>query len=120
MRKVETVDFEPLFISRLDSHYSADKQILSQEIEEQEELVARLKEANTAFLACRKMDSSLKERETAIQTLENGFMKYKELIANLNVGRKFYNDLARLLSRFRDEAKHFVCQRRVEAGQIEV
>ncbi|KAF8544034.1 BRO1-like domain-containing protein [Trichophaea hybrida] len=120
LRKVETTDFEPLFISRLDSHYSADKQILSQETQEQEELVARLKEANTSFLACRKMDSSLKERETAIQTLENGFMKYKELIGNLNVGRKFYNDLARLLSRFRDEAKHFACQRRVEAGQIEV
>lgn len=91
-----------------------------QEACEQQELVGRLKEANTSFLASRRMDSSLKDRETAIQTLESGFMKYKELIANMDVGRKFYNDLARLLSRFSDEAKHFVYQRRVEAGQIEV
>ena len=120
LRKVEASDFEPLFGSRLEARYSADKQLLVQEADEQQELVARLKEANASFLASRRIDSSLKDRETAIQMLESGFMKYKELIANMDVGRKFYNDLARLLSRFSDEAKHFVYQRRIEAGRIEV
>lgn len=82
--------------------------------------MGRLQEANASFLACRRMDSSLKKREMAIQKLENGYFKYKELITNLEVGRKFYNDLGRLLSRFLDECKHFVHQRRVEAGQMEV
>ena len=117
---MEASDFEPLFGSRLEARYSADKQLLVQEADEQQNLVARLKEANASFLASRRMDSSLKDRETAIQMLESGFMKYKELIANMDVGRKFYNDLARLLSRFSDEAKHFVYQRRIEAGRIEV
>jgi programmed cell death 6-interacting protein len=104
----------------LESRYSTDKLILEQESEEQEDLVVRLREANASFLASRRMDSSLKEREDAIQMVENAFFKYKELIANLDVGRKFYNDLARLLSRFRDESKHFVHRRSVEAGQLEV
>ena len=118
--KIETADFEPLFNSRLDTRYSNDKTILKEETEEQSELVARLQEANNSFLACRRMDSSLKERETAIQSLESGYFKYKELVGNLEVGRKFYNDLARHLSRFLDESKHFVHQRRVQAGQMEV
>jgi programmed cell death 6-interacting protein len=104
----------------LESRYSTDKLILEQESEEQEKLVSRLREANASFLAGRRMDSSLKEREDAIQTLENAFMKYNELIGHLDGGRKFYNELTRLLSRYRDECKHFVYRRRVEAGQMEV
>jgi programmed cell death 6-interacting protein len=120
LRKVESADFEPLFNSRLEARYSTDKLTLEQESEEQEELVSRLREANASFLAGRRMDSSLKEREDAIQTLENAFMKYNELIGHLDGGRKFYNELTRLLSRYRDECKHFVYRRRVEAGQMEV
>ncbi|KAA8907826.1 BRO1-like domain-containing protein [Sphaerosporella brunnea] len=120
LRKIESADFEPLFNSRLELRYNTDKLILQQESEEQEDLVSRLREANTSFLASRRMDSSLKEREDAIQAVENAFFKYKELITNLDVGLKFYNDLTRLLSRFRDECNHFVYGRRVEAGQMEV
>lgn len=35
------------------------------------------------------------------------------------MGRKFYNDLAKMLGRFRDDCKAFVQQRRVEASQLE-
>jgi programmed cell death 6-interacting protein len=66
------------------------------------------------------VDSSLKDREDALQTLENGYSKYKEIISNLDVGRKFYNDLARLLQRFRDEVRAWVYSRRVEAERLEV
>lgn len=93
---------------------------MEEEEGEQEDIVSRLKDANASFIASRRMDSSLKERQEALQRLETGYLKYRELVSNLEVGRKFYNDLARLLGRFRDECKHFVHQRRVEARQIEV
>jgi len=119
LRRVEAADFEPFFSTRLESKYKADNSILEGEAEEQAELIARLKEANSSFSASRRVDSSLKEREEALQKLETGYLKFRELMSNLDVGRKFYNDLARLLTRFNEECKHFVYQRRVEAGQID-
>ncbi|CCX33096.1 Similar to pH-response regulator protein palA/RIM20; acc. no. P79020 [Pyronema omphalodes CBS 100304] len=119
LRKVSTADFEPLFNTRLETHYSADKAQLVQEAEEQQELMERLREANNTFLASRKMDGSLKEREVAIQRLEIAHNKYNELIGNLEGGRKFYNDLAKYLGRFRDEVGHWVYQRRQEANVLE-
>ena len=109
-----------MFSSRLETRYNMDKQVLAEESSEQEELIQRLREANSSFLTCRLVDSSLVERESAIQTLEIGYFKYKELMGNLEGGRTFYNDLAKHLSRLRDECKHVVYQRRVEAGQLEV
>lgn len=78
-----------------------------------------MREANRKFTRAHKGDASTKERETALQELENGYLKYKEIISNLEVGRKFYNDLANIVGRFRDEAKTFVHQRRMEASQLE-
>ncbi len=39
---------------------------------------------------------------------------------NLDVGRKFYNDLATLVGKFRDDCRSFAYQRRSEAAQLEV
>lgn len=119
-RKVEAADFEPLFETRLDDQYAVDKSILDTEAAEQQDLIARVKNANASFLASRKVDSSLAQREQALQNLENAYLKYRELISNLDVGRKFYNDLTKLLGRFRDECRHFVTTRRAEAGRFEV
>ena len=120
LQKVEAADFEPLFESRLEANYAADKQILATDSQEQESLLQKVKEANSAFLASRSMDSSHAQREQAIQSLENAHLKYKELVQNLEAGRKFYNDLSKLLGRFRDEARGFASVRRTEAGKCEV
>lgn len=93
--------------------------MIVEEQEEQEEISSRLKEANASFLQARRGDSSTHEREQALQKLENAYNKYKETVSNLDVGRKFYNDLAKIVSRFRDDCRNFAYQRRTEAGQLE-
>lgn len=118
MQKIEPAQFEELFEKRLE-RYDSDRAIVVEEQEEQEEVSARLKEANAAFVHARRGDSSTKEREQALQKLENAYYKYKEIVSNLDVGRKFYNDLAKIVTRFRDECKRFAYQRRTEAGQLE-
>ncbi|KAG0643840.1 hypothetical protein HOY80DRAFT_943908 [Tuber brumale] len=120
LQKLEPVHFEPLFESRLAAKYDSENILLKEEAEVQKDIISRTQEANSSFAACRKVGSSLKEREQALQTLENAHSKYREILDNLNAGRKFYNDLAKLLARFRDECKDFVYQRRIEAGQFEV
>ncbi len=118
MQKIEPAQFENMFEDRL-QRYDVDRQVALDENREQENLSSQLKEANTAFATARRGDSSTKDREQALQRLENAYFKYKEIVSNLNTGRKFYNDLANIVTRFKDECKNFAHQRRVEAAQFE-
>lgn len=118
MQKIEPIQFENLFEDRL-KRYNTDRKLVSDENEEQTQISSQLQEANTAFTNARKGDSSTKQREQALQRLENAYVKYKEIVSNLNTGRKFYNDLASIVNRFRDDCKNFAYQRRIEAGQFE-
>lgn len=118
MQKIEPAQFEDLFAERL-QRYDSDRAMINEEKEEQERLSSQIKEANNAFANAKRGDSSTKEREQALQRLENAYFKYKEIVSNLDVGRKFYNDLAKIVNRFRDECSTFAYHRRVDAGQIE-
>jgi programmed cell death 6-interacting protein len=118
MQKIEAVQFEDLFDRRL-RIYDVDKNMVQEEALEQQNIATRLQEANGAFNAARKGDTSTKQREKALQSLENAYFKYKEIISNLDAGRKFYNDLAKIVTRFRDECRGFAYQRREEALQME-
>ncbi|KAF3934762.1 Rhophilin-2 [Dactylellina cionopaga] len=119
LKPIEAADFESLFAQRLQT-YDQYHSIHSEEQNKQDALIEKIKEANTAFLASRKGDDSLKEREAALQTLETAYSKHQEVIGNLDSGRKFYNDLAKLLARLQQEAKGFVYARKYEAEQMEV
>jgi programmed cell death 6-interacting protein len=118
MQTIEAVQFEGLFDRRL-KMYDVDRKMVQEEDEEQSEAIKRLQDANTTFLMARRGDQSTKQREQALQNLENAYFKYKEIISNSDVGRKFYNDLAKIVNRFRDDARSFVYQRKSEASQIE-
>ena len=118
MQKIEAVHFEDLFEKRV-QNYDDDRIMVNDEKEEQEHLSTQLQEANTAFANFRRGDTSTREREQALQRLENAYVAFKEIMSNLDTGRKFYNDLAKIVNRFRDECRDFRYQRRLEAGQIE-
>lgn len=118
MQKIDPAQFENLFEERLEL-YDNDRETVLEEQANQKRVIAELKEANAAFNTARKGDLSTKQREQALQRLENGFIKYKEVVSNIDTGRKFYNDLASIVSKFNTDCKDFAYQRRVEAGQIE-
>lgn len=119
MQKIEAAQFESFFERRLEEVYDIDKDSVVAEAQEQEQLLKRLQDANAVFATARKGDTTTREREQALQRLENAYFKYKEIISNLEAGRKFYNDLARMVTRFRDECRNFAYQRRSEASQFE-
>ncbi|KAL3437750.1 pH-response regulator protein palA/RIM20 [Aspergillus tetrazonus] len=118
MQAIQASQFEDLFDSRL-RDYDVDLDMVAQEMHDQDQIVAQVREANRAFTRAHTGDASTKEREKALQELENGYLKYKEIISNIEVGRKFYNDLAKIVGRFRDDVKAFVHKRRMEASQLE-
>ena len=117
--KIEPFHFETLFETRLTTRYSSERTLVQNESPEQSQLETRLRESNTAFLACRKTDTTTKEREAALQALENGYFKYREIVQNLDTGRKFYNDLAKLLGQWRERVKGRCLERMSEARVLE-
>ncbi|KAH0263029.1 BRO1-domain-containing protein, partial [Aureobasidium melanogenum] len=118
MQTLEAIQFESFFDQRLEK-YTADRNDINAERTEQEDLLERVQQANNSFTVARKGDTSTKDREQALQNLENAYLAYKEIISNLETGRKFYNDLASIVTRFRDDCRNFVYQRRAEASSLE-
>ena len=118
MQTIQASQFEELFEQKLHL-YDTDQEMVAQEQHDQDQIAAQVREANRAFTKAQRGDSSSKEREKALQELENGYLKYKEILSNIEVGRKFYNDLAKHVGRFRDDCKAFIQQRRMEASQVE-
>jgi programmed cell death 6-interacting protein len=115
---VVAANFESFF-EKLLTKYDPDLDGLKSEAEEQDRLTSQLESANASFVAARKGDTSSREREQALQKLENAYFKYKEIVSNLEVGRKFYNDLAKIVGRFRDGCKAFKYERKEEAMKME-
>ncbi|TKA52017.1 hypothetical protein B0A49_12510, partial [Cryomyces minteri] len=116
---LQAAQFEDFFDARL-RRYDADVAALAPEREEQARLLTRLADANAAFSAARVgSDSATRQREEALQKLSAAYTKYKEIIANLDTGRVFYNDLAKLASRFADDARAFAHARRADAAALE-
>src|SRR5271170_1853760 len=118
-RPLIPADFEDFFSRRLDSHYSQNREEFRQDQSESTKLCTRLRESNTTFVKSRRTDTSLEEREKALQKLETGYLKFLEIAQNLDEGRKFYNELAKMLGRWREEIRGFVYQRKKEARDLE-
>ncbi|KAK8168252.1 pH-response regulator protein-like protein palA/RIM20 [Phyllosticta citrichinensis] len=122
MQPIEAIQFEDLFSAHLSENWDPEtSELLSSESQIQSTLVSRLTAANAAFNAARapSTNKSSSDREAALQKLENAYFKYKEVISNLDVGRKFYNDLAKVVGRFREDARAFTYGRRAEAASSE-
>ena len=115
------IHFEEFFEKRLDRLYEADLEALEKEKSEQERLLGEVGRVNREFDAQKRVrDKDTRVREERLQTLEEGYLKYKEIVSNLEVGRKFYNDLSRIVGQiFRDQARGWANQRRMEARALE-
>ena len=114
--------FEDFFEKRLDKLYEPEVMALAKEEQEQDKLLAATERANREFDAQKRRagDRGHREREQALQRLDNAYFKYKEIVNNLEVGRKFYNDLSKIVGQgFRDVVKGWVAQRRMGARALE-
>ncbi|KAL2157315.1 hypothetical protein VTH06DRAFT_6253 [Thermothelomyces fergusii] len=113
--------FEDFFDKRLDRLYEPELEALEKERADQEKLVADLQRANDEFEAQKRSmgEKGNREREKALQRLDSAYYKYKEIVSNVEVGRKFYNDLSRIVEAFRNQARHWVNERRKEARALE-
>ncbi|KAG5982369.1 serine/threonine protein kinase prr1 [Claviceps digitariae] len=114
--------FEDFFEQRLDRLYEPALKAVDKDAAEQDKLLNEVERANREFESQKRRcgDRGSREREQALQELDSAYYKYKEIVNNLEVGRKFYNDLNKIVGQgFRDVVKGWVAQRRAEARALE-
>lgn len=71
---------------------------------------------NDAFLAERKTDPRVKEREQRLQDMDMAYWKWREIVDNIDQGIKFYTSLGDMLHQFKDQCSQFLNSRRVDIG----
>jgi len=114
--------FEDFFDRRLDKLYEPEIEGVAKEEEEQDRVLGSVERANSEFEAQKRQAGgrASREREEALQRLDNAYFKYKEVVNNLEVARKFYNDLNKIVGPgFRDRVKKYVAERHMEARALE-
>ncbi|KAF7986480.1 hypothetical protein HWV62_31277 [Athelia sp. TMB] len=84
--------------------------------DKQAKLLEDIKAQNKVFLQSRKEDPSIKDREQALQALDQAYHQYQEITRNLSEGLQFYNDLAGILAQFKEACKAWSIQRSRELG----
>lgn len=114
--------FEDFFDRRLDKLYEPEIGEIPKEESEQDRVLGAVERANQEFEAQKRQHGgrASRDREEALQRLDNAYFKYKEVVNNLEVARKFYNDLNKIVGQgFSDRVKSWVAERHMEARSLE-
>ncbi|EIW68315.1 hypothetical protein TREMEDRAFT_63488 [Tremella mesenterica DSM 1558] len=114
---VKTEWFEDIFERNL-GKYDKFKDEMEKEAAFQEALLGRIREQNEAFLAERKQDPMIKDRERALQEIDGAYWKWREIVDNAQEGIKFYNSLSDMLHAFKGSCGQFLNSRRADVGAI--
>ncbi|ORY32117.1 BRO1-like domain-domain-containing protein [Naematelia encephala] len=109
--------FETLFGKSLEK-YDRLKEELDRDANKQEQLLEEIRNQNEAFLAERKDDPRIKEREARLQDMDLAYWKWREIADNAEEGIKFHNSFAEMLSGFKAACSQFLNTRRADVGSI--
>lgn len=115
--EMSAVMFEDVSDNEL-AKYDKFIQGLTEGRKKQEEFLSSIKSTNDAFIQSRKQDPAVKDREQALQFLDLAYSHYREIIRNLDEGLKFYNDMAGILTNFKEACKIWSSARSREAGLL--
>lgn len=115
--KLSVAQFEDLFQARLEGLRRFEASLTENAVR-QEDLLDRLKVANEVFLHARRTDPALAKREEALQRLDAAASQHRELLANLQEGLRFYDQLSGLLTELREACKAFAYARAQEAREM--
>lgn len=129
--------FEDLFEKSL-SKFDGVKQDMESEVARQDRLLDRIRvgdcasrcpqtgssmmpkthvqEQNAAFLAERKDDARVKERESRLQEMDMAYWKWREIVDNAEEGIKFYAAFGEMINGFKAACVQFLNARRADVG----
>ncbi|GAA6037543.1 hypothetical protein JCM8097_008246 [Rhodosporidiobolus ruineniae] len=109
-------EFEGLLVRELGQVAQPLEEELARSRGMQEDLLAKIKTAHSAFVAARAVPpDAVQRREAVLQGLDTAASKYGEIRSNTTEALKFYTELSKLLGELRESAKSFTFSRSTEA-----
>ncbi|KAJ3300005.1 pH-response regulator protein palA/rim20 [Borealophlyctis nickersoniae] len=81
---------------------------------QQEKLVGAIREANSRFLESKQTNEMIRQREQALQNLDNAYKAFMEISGNISEGIKFYTDFQNVLSNFKNSCSDFAFARGID------
>jgi len=113
--------FEQVFVDNLAKYYDYAEREIPLEQSLQQGLLEEVERANLVFISAQSdvRDVSIKDREEKLQNLDKAYNVFKEMRQNLEKGRKFYNDLIGVVTRFREDCKIATDDRRQQSSRLQ-
>nr|KAJ3418151.1 Rhophilin, Rho GTPase binding protein [Polyrhizophydium stewartii] len=108
-----SLDKKAIFDSQL-KMYDALKTEVADLLSQQEQLLPAIVESNKKFVESRQTSELIRQRENALQSLDNGYKAFKDISANMQEGIKFFSDIETTLVKFSDNCRDFVLARDIE------
>lgn len=94
--------------------YSEIRSKLHEITEKFSTILEEIKRENSLFLEAKKSNPALKQREIALQNLEDAYQNFTMLSGNFTEGISFYSDLKSHLTKLKDNCQDFVYSRQLE------
>ncbi|KAJ3037268.1 Rhophilin, Rho GTPase binding protein [Rhizophlyctis rosea] len=87
---------------------------IHESVSQQENLLNGIRAANAKFVESKQTNEMIRQREQALQNLDNAYKTFKEINTNLQEGVKFYTDFQNVLTKFRDNCKDYAFSRSID------
>lgn len=118
---IDTTKLEAVYERHI-KFFSTDLKFLENLKEQQIELEKKIHEANAGFSQARTVDydKSQRKRLEVLQSFEEAYAQYLDLVSNLNQASKFYGDFLEKGSVVLRELDEFLYSRREEARELEI
>lgn len=106
-------NFEPIFEESLKKYQEMKNQIVELRSKHLE-YIEKLREKNKIFESNHMSNASVRQREHALQSLEEGYQNYKTLSGNFKEGIKFYQEFMKLLQQLKMDIDDYCLSRKIE------
>ncbi|KAI9098591.1 BRO1-like domain-containing protein [Phlyctochytrium arcticum] len=108
---------DELFSQQL-KRYEPFEQAAEKSLAEQATLLNAITETNRQFMSSKQSNHLIRDRENALQNLDNAYKAFVDISANMHEGVKFYTDFQAVLNRFADNCRQYALTRSVDKRDI--
>ncbi|KAL7749472.1 pH-response regulator protein palA/rim20 [Sorochytrium milnesiophthora] len=113
----QELDKKEVFATQLQRYDVFKQQTKQLEADIQQEL-GHVTAANSAFTQAKRGSTASREREHALQALDRAYKVFTELRGNCGEGFKFYTDLEKVLTSFREQVRDYCAARSIEKKDL--
>ncbi|XP_040820449.1 programmed cell death 6-interacting protein isoform X3 [Ochotona curzoniae] len=112
------INEEALSVTELDRVYGGLTSKVQESLKKQEGLLKSIQVSHQEFSKMKQSNNEANLREEVLKNLAAAYDSFVELVANLNEGTKFYNELTEILVRFQNKCSDIVFARKTERDEL--